>query len=405
MRHSLLFYSLQAIAGVLLCTTTACTDVRDEFGCNSTATIEKTAQTPIDKNTYSASFVLHANIAKGEEVLEVGYTDAIRSKFTPLQSGSSVVSGDHTFSLTGSYASGITIYPYVRTAEVLIYGTPCKIPSSQPEDFLTISSVTPVQINSDWSATLSATFDHPELMQKDFKYVAMQISTSPQMDNNVYEQQDPYKRGNYEFTIRRLRPQTTYYCRIICQMKDDAIKSDIQKFTTTDAIDLGLSVKWAPCNLTADDYDSSIGGTRYRLPYTKGVEDIDPAKDMATIQLGNGWRLPTTAEAKELENNCTWEWGKQEKIDGWTVTGPNGNSIFLPVTGYHDRWGTTKTISFFWLSDGGHISEASWFDPNTWVVNVLRIGTDAVGNRLKGVSELEPSVNADASVRPVRVVN
>ena len=41
-----------------------------------------------------------------------------------------------------------------------------------------------------------------------------------------------------------------------------------------------------------------------------------------------------TTEIKELIDQCTWTWTTQEEVNGYKVVGPNGNSIFLPVTGY-----------------------------------------------------------------------
>jgi hypothetical protein len=52
--------------------------------------------------------------------------------------------------------------------------------------------------------------------------------------------------------------------------------------------------------------------------------------DAATANWGHGWRMPTTAELAELLNCCTWEF----EGTGYRVTGPNGNSIFLPAAGY-----------------------------------------------------------------------
>ncbi len=46
----------------------------------------------------------------------------------------------------------------------------------------------------------------------------------------------------------------------------------------------------------------------------------------AFSEFGNN--LPTFAQFEELKDNCKWEW----KDKGYQVTGPNGNSIFLPAT-------------------------------------------------------------------------
>jgi hypothetical protein len=46
--------------------------------------------------------------------------------------------------------------------------------------------------------------------------------------------------------------------------------------------------------------------------------------------------MPTLEEQRELLDNCTWTWMKVNGVNGYTVTGPNGNSIFLPAAGYRD---------------------------------------------------------------------
>ena len=56
--------------------------------------------------------------------------------------------------------------------------------------------------------------------------------------------------------------------------------------------------------------------------------------DAARANWGGTWRMPTKAEMEELENNCTWTWTTQNGVNGCRVTGPNGNSIFLPAAGY-----------------------------------------------------------------------
>ena len=50
-------------------------------------------------------------------------------------------------------------------------------------------------------------------------------------------------------------------------------------------------------------------------------------------------RMPTEAELLELRVKCTWEWTTLNYVNGYKVTGPNGNSIFLPAAGY--RYGTS----------------------------------------------------------------
>ena len=134
--------------------------------------------------------------------------------------------------------------------------------------------------------------------------------------------------------------------------------------TVGTAIDLGLSVKWASCNVGAtkpeeyggyyawgeteekSDYDwdtykycngteNSI--TKYCTDSSYGIVDwkttLEPKDDVATVKWGGSWRMPTKAEQDELRNNCTWEYTTLNGVNGYHVTGPNGNSIFLPAAG------------------------------------------------------------------------
>lgn len=113
-------------------------------------------------------------------------------------------------------------------------------------------------------------------------------------------------------------------------------------------VDLGLSVKWATCNLGAqapEDYGDyyAFGEVFTKKTYTeencktyhKIKNEISGNKtyDAATALLGAGWRTPTKEEAQELIDKCEWTWAEQNSEPGYKVTGPNGNSIFLPAAG------------------------------------------------------------------------
>lgn len=55
-----------------------------------------------------------------------------------------------------------------------------------------------------------------------------------------------------------------------------------------------------------------------------------------SIQSGWGeeWNVPTSDDFTELCNQCTFSWGNNNSVYGCFVTGPNGNSIFLPAAGF-----------------------------------------------------------------------
>jgi hypothetical protein len=63
--------------------------------------------------------------------------------------------------------------------------------------------------------------------------------------------------------------------------------------------------------------------------------ELEPEDDAASVNWGDSWRTPTIAQWKELKNECTSTWTTQNGVNGRIIVGPNGNSIFLPVTGYY----------------------------------------------------------------------
>ena len=129
-----------------------------------------------------------------------------------------------------------------------------------------------------------------------------------------------------------------------------------------EAVDLGLSVKWANMNVgakkasdfgtyfawgetKAKDYYSwntyawSRGNSQFLTKYstTDKRTQLAPVDDAAHVNWGNEWRMPTVAEFEELVNpaNCTWKWVTKDGVNGYKVTSKKtGNSIFLPITGF-----------------------------------------------------------------------
>ena len=117
----------------------------------------------------------------------------------------------------------------------------------------------------------------------------------------------------------------------------------------SEMVDLGLSVKWATCNVgavTPEEYGdyfawgetkpkSSYNSSTYS--YSSNPSVLPLSKDAARVNWGGTWRMPTQAELQELRNNCTWTWTTQNGVKGNKVTSmSNGNSIFLPAAGYRD---------------------------------------------------------------------
>lgn len=105
-------------------------------------------------------------------------------------------------------------------------------------------------------------------------------------------------------------------------------------------IDLGLSVKWANYNMGAE---SPYGlGTPSTWGHEEGQDVSYPddmnisgsGYDLVRKSLGGTWRLPTAFDFMELEQKCTWRHVVINETPGNLITGPNGNSIFLPDISY-----------------------------------------------------------------------
>ncbi len=132
-------------------------------------------------------------------------------------------------------------------------------------------------------------------------------------------------------------------------------------------VDLGLSVKWATCNVgasspsdygdyyawgetsTKSGYDEDNSKTLYK---SMGNIGGNSSYDVARYRWGGSWRLPTEAECLELVVKCTWQWTTQGAHNGYKVTGKNGKSIFLPAAGF--RYGTSPNRvgerGYYWSS-------------------------------------------------------
>lgn len=117
-----------------------------------------------------------------------------------------------------------------------------------------------------------------------------------------------------------------------------------------DAVDLGLSVRWATCNVGAATPDQpgghfAWGEVEEKEEYTwetyfdaeceaTGLGICGDAHyDVAAAAWGGQWRLPSLDEVQELCDRCTWTWTTQNGHTGCKVVGPSGASIFIPAAG------------------------------------------------------------------------
>lgn len=154
-----------------------------------------------------------------------------------------------------------------------------------------------------------------------------------------------------EYNKYVLPPQTMF-----CPICGQSINEDSAQLSKTiinghESVNLGLSVKWATCNVGANQAHEfgkffAWGETESKRSYTRetsqivgkrigdisGIAQYDPARNC----WGGSWRMPTKNELQELIDNCKWELVTQNNINGMKVTGPNGNYIFLPGAGQYE---------------------------------------------------------------------
>ena len=222
-------------------------------------------------------------------------------------------------------------------------------------------------------------------------------------------------------------------------------------------VDLGLSVKWATCNIGAsspEDYGdyyawgetetksnyswstykwcngSRSTMTKYCTSSSYGTVDnkttLDADDDVAYVKWGDSWRMPTKSEQDELRNSCTWSWTTQNGKNGYRVTGPNGNSIFLPAAGSHE--GTSLydagSYGYYWSSSlyssssrdaydlNFNSGDVNWYNDNRYLGQSVRpVYGDAV--HVTGIildkTELKLSVDATetltATIAPADATN
>ena len=172
----------------------------------------------------------------------------------------------------------------------------------------------------------------------------------------------------------------------------DGLRSDNVSFVIIDLffhkgheyVDLGLSVKWATCNVGASKpesygdyfawgetspksyYDwstykwcngSSRSLTKYCTDSDYGTVDnktqLELSDDAARANWGGSWRMPTYDEFTELRTKCTWTWTTRNGVKGYEVTSKaNGRSIFLPAAGYRivSSLGNAGSYGYYWSS-------------------------------------------------------
>ena len=193
------------------------------------------------------------------------------------------------------------------------------------------------------------------------------ISLGVQNNGVSYRLQNEYPLNSVSGVFSNLKTETEYEAYPVVNLLGYELRATPSKtikiddeITPGQEVDLGLSVNWAGWNVGASspeeyggyyawgeieeksDYDWDT--YKYYNPQTGyctniGSDISGTQYDVARQKWGGSWRMPTKAEFDELTSKCTWTWYQYKGVWGQKVTGPNGNSIFLPASGY--RLGTS----------------------------------------------------------------
>jgi hypothetical protein len=100
----------------------------------------------------------------------------------------------------------------------------------------------------------------------------------------------------------------------------------------------------------SDYFDTANGGSTFnKYNINGGLKTLDASDDAATVNMGSEYRMPTKEDFEELINNCTVNF---IDLQGIKLTGSNGNTIFIPVSGiaYDSILNGMSGRSYLWSS-------------------------------------------------------
>jgi len=243
-------------------------------------------------------------------------------------------------------------------------------------------SVTPGQYSATITSNYTGDIGH-------ITSLTLYYSTNSDFSNAQQIHGEPSSSGSTTFELSSLTCATVYYFYVEADYNNGSktFKSETDNFTTlpkyleAEAIDLGLSVKWASWNMGASsvseaggmfgwgDGDGSIteGGSWKDSDFLQDITAYNIAGtkyDMPHNIWGGKWRLPTADECQELIDNCELEYVTSyngSNLNGYLMKASNGNSIFLPGNGFVNLDGQDmKNKAYFWTSERTNDTNAKY---------------------------------------------
>ena len=341
----------------------------------------------------------------GGEVLSGGDAVIVARGVCWNTTGTPTVSDTYTMdgSNIGSYTSNITNLEHNTTYYVRAYATNAKGVTGYGEEVTfttlekllptvtTATEVTDITVNS---AKCGGEVTFNGNVAVTARGICWSTSQNPTIEDNKTTNGSGL--GSFTSNLSNLASQTTYYVRAYATNEVGTAYGEEVSFTTLldpvngrEYVDLGLSVKWATCNVgatspkgygdyfawgettTKDNYSSSncptSGLSKSKLQsqgYIDSEGNLTSQYDAATANWGGSWRMPTRDELNELDTKCTWTWTTQNGVEGYKIKGPNGNSIFLPAAGYRNGSSLTNAglDGYYWSSTPFLNNDAYYLD-------------------------------------------
>jgi len=314
----------------------------------------------------------------------IQYSIRYGTSSTNLNSTISNVSlnGNNISGTVSNLKSGTTYYYRVSAyvGGTTIYGETMNFTTKSGADYLSTgaaSNITMTSATVKGTTTLSSAYPSNTTIQYRIVYGTSSSSLTSSSSSSLAT---PELSGTaLTAELSDLVIATTYYYCIRVSVNGSYYYSDTNSFTTKDIqqtgyVDLGVSCKWATCNLGAtvpEDfgdyfawgetetrtffYSSNYSYQRSQVPDDISGTDYDAARK----KLGEPWRMPTRTEFQEILNSCFWKEVTYKNVRGYLVTGKNGNAIFLPKTGYKSGNRTNDGYAN-WTGSGYYRPETSY---------------------------------------------
>ena len=361
-------------------------DIKQFTTLKETSSITVTTGTATNITENSASLSGSVSGITSDDVAGIiyGKTSNLSSSNGTIKNTTS--KGDFTITISGLSENTTYYYcAYALVDGVYYYGDIKQFTTLKETSSITVTTGTATNITEN-SASLSGSVSG--ITSDDVAGIIYGKTSNLSSSNGTIK--NTTSKGDFTIAISGLSENTTYYYCAYALVDGIYYYGNIRYFKSKAAttgslngykwVDLGLpsGLKWATYNVgatsetsygniyswgeTTQKYSNTWGDYKYNngsSMYSIG-SDIsgDSRYDVAKSNWGSTWRMPRVAEMEELIKYCTVNWTVRNGIYGYSVVGPNGNSIFLPAAGSSSsdsnngkgKWGsywTANTCSYY----------------------------------------------------------